>query len=134
MSRYSGFSRIFCSRGSFLLPCSRGFGVPSPCHGKKDLCTVLPAGTNKAPGTHERQRPSWAFCSVCWAYHKLYLSEALGWWICCLNRRLLRFCEVCGPWGCSFGRRAAVRIAMCRQVNEVCFPDCESASPVFCKM
>lgn len=35
--------------------------------------------------------------AVCWVYHRLYLSEALGWWICCPNRRLWRFCEVCGP-------------------------------------
>ena len=37
---------------------------------------------------------SWAFCSVCWVYHKLYLSEAFGWWICCRNGCLWRFYRV----------------------------------------
>ena len=52
------------------------FGSPSPGHGKEDRCIVLPTGTNKAPGIHERQWPGRAFGSVCWVYHKLYLSQA----------------------------------------------------------
>ena len=39
-----------------------------------------------------------------------------------------------GQRRCSFCQHCAVRIAVFRQVNEMCFPDCESASPVFCKM
>lgn len=47
-------------------------------------------------------------CSVCWVYHKLYLSEVLGRWICCWNGCFTRFL---GRRLCSFGRRCAVRVA-----------------------
>lgn len=97
MSRCSGFPEAFVHAALFCCPAHTVFGSPSPGHGKEDLCTVLPAGTNKAPGIHERQWLGRAFGSVCWVYHKLYLSVALGWWICCPNRCLWRFCEVCGP-------------------------------------
>lgn len=126
-----GFSRSLCSCGSFLLPCSHGFRQSLSRSRKGGL---LPAGTNKAPGIHERQWPSRAFGSVCWGYHKLYLSRAFcrehPAWIAVYGG----FARFAVRRRCSFGRCAAVRIAACRQVNEVRFSDCESASPVFCKM
>ena len=55
MSRCSGFPEAFVHAALFCCPAHTVFGSPSPGHGKEDLCTVLPAGTNKAPRTHERQ-------------------------------------------------------------------------------
>ena len=75
---------------------------------RRTYVLVLPAGTNKAPGAHEQQWLGRAFCSACWVYHKLYLSEALGGWIYCRNGCFTRFA---GYRCCSSGQHCAVRVA-----------------------
>lgn len=60
MSRCSGFPGAFVHAALFCCSAHTVFGGPSPGHGKEELCIVLPAGTNKAPGTHERQ---WTGCN-----------------------------------------------------------------------
>ena len=111
MSRCSGFPEAFVHAALFCFPAHTVFGSPSPGHGKEDRCIVLPTGTNKAPGIHERQWPGRAFGSVCWVYHKLYLSRAFcrehPAWIAVYGG----FARFVGRRRCSFGRRAAVRIA-----------------------
>ena len=121
MSRCSGFPEAFVHAALFCCPAHTVFGSPSPGHGKEDRCIVLPTGTNKAPGIHERQWPGREFCSVCWVYHKLYLR---GLWDGRYAARIAvygGFARVVGRRHCSFGRRTAVRIAVCKQISERCF-------------
>ena len=58
MSRFSGFPEAFVHAALFCCPAHMIFGSPSPGHGEEGL---LPAGTNKALGTHEQQWPGCNF-------------------------------------------------------------------------
>ena len=92
MSSCSGFPEFFAHATLFCCPAHTVFGSPSPGHGKEDLCTVLPAGTNKAPGTHERQ---WLGRNL--ALYAGCITNCIFGGFGTVDMRLKwLFCEVCG--------------------------------------
>lgn len=129
MSRCSGFPEAFVHAALFCCPAYTVFGSPSPGREREDMTRR----NDKAQHTHERQ---WPGCNLA-LYSGCITScifRGLLSGMSCINRRLWRFCEVCGPealflWPahrCSYSRVQANKRKM--------FSGCESASPVFCKM
>lgn len=89
MSRCSGFPEAFVHAALFCCPAHTVFGSPSPGRGKEDL---LPAGTNKALGTHERQWPGCNFT----LYVGCITNCIFGGFGTVDMRLEWLFCEVCG--------------------------------------